>query len=83
MFDLESDIKYDGYIKRHLKEIEQLKKHEETKIPENFDYEDLHGLSKEAFEKLTQIRPETVGQASRISGIKPSDSTILMLNILK
>ena len=83
LFDVESDIKYKGYIKRHLKEIDRLKKHDHTEIPKNFNYKTLGGLSKEAVEKLSLIRPETVGQASRISGIKPSDSTILMLNLLK
>ena len=82
LYDIESDIKYEGYIKRHLKEIDKLKKHDETKIPRGFSYKNLGGLSKEAIEKLTLIKPETVGQASRISGIKPSDSTILVLNLL-
>lgn len=82
LFDIESDIKYEGYIKRHLKEIKKLKKHDETKIPREFNYEELGGLSKEAVEKLSFVKPETVGQASRISGIKPSDSTILMLKLL-
>ena len=82
LFDIESDIKYEGYIKRHLKEIDRLKKHDETKIPKGFSYKSLRGLSKEAIEKLSLIKPETIGQASRISGIKPSDSTILVLNLL-
>ena len=83
LFDVESDIKYEGYINRHLKEIDKLKKHDETKIPRNFNYKTLGGLSKEAIEKLSFIKPETIGQASRISGIKPSDSTILVLNLLR
>ena len=83
VFDVESEIKYEGYISRHLSEIEKLKKHEKTKIPKNFKYSSINGLSKEAVEKFNLIRPETVGQANRISGIKPSDSTILIINILR
>ena len=83
VFDVESEIKYEGYISRHLSEIEKLKKHEKTKIPKNFKYSSINGLSKEAVEKFNLIKPETVGQANRISGIKPSDSTILMINILR
>ena len=83
VFDVESEIKYEGYINRHLNEIEKLKKHEKTKIPKNFKYSSINGLSKEAVEKFNLIRPETVGQANRISGIKPSDSTILIINILR
>ena len=83
LFDVESEIKYEGYIKRHLKEIEKLKKHEETKIPKNFDYNSIKGLSKEAVEKFNLVKPETVGQANRISGIKPSDSTVLIINVLR
>jgi len=83
VFDVESEIKYEGYIKRHLKEIEKLKKHEETKIPKNFNFSSINGLSKEAVEKFNLVKPETVGQANRISGIKPSDSTVLIINILK
>ena len=83
VFDVESEIKYEGYINRHLGEIEKLKKHEKTKIPKNFKYGSIKGLSKEAVEKFNLIKPETVGQANRISGIKPSDSTILIINILR
>ena len=83
VFDVESEIKYEGYISRHLSEIEKLKKHEKTKIPKNFKYSSINGLSKEAVEKFNLIKPETVGQANRISGIKPSDSTILIINILR
>ena len=83
VFDVESEIKYEGYINRHLSEIEKLKKHEKTKIPKNFKYGSIKGLSKEAVEKFNLIKPETVGQANRISGIKPSDSTILIINILR
>ena len=83
VFDVESEIKYEGYINRHLGEIEKLKKHEKTKIPKNFKYGLIKGLSKEAVEKFNLVKPETVGQANRISGIKPSDSTILIINILR
>ena len=81
--DVETEIKYDGYIKRHLKEIEKLEKNENLKIDENINFNELHGLSLEARQKLSVIRPETFGQASRISGVSPSDISTLMIYLLK
>jgi len=76
---IETDVKYDGYIKRQLRLIESLKKHEETNIPINIDYSRISSITKEAREKLSKIKPETLGQASRISGVSPSDITSLMI----
>ena len=81
LFDVESEIKYEGYIKRHLKEISRIKSHEETLLPRDYNFSSILGLSKEAIEKFSLVRPETLGQASRISGIKPSDITVLMINL--
>ncbi|MEW6006558.1 MAG: tRNA uridine-5-carboxymethylaminomethyl(34) synthesis enzyme MnmG, partial [bacterium] len=76
---IEINRKYEGYIKRSLKEIEELKKREELLIPEDFDYEGIKSLSKETKEKLTKIRPSSIGQAGRIPGIRPSDISIILI----
>tara|TARA_B100000989_G_scaffold155390_1_gene115944 strand:- start:285 stop:2135 length:1851 start_codon:yes stop_codon:yes gene_type:complete len=81
--DVETEIKYDGYIKRHLKEIEKLEKNENLKIDENINFNKFLGLSLEARQKLSIVRPETFGQASRISGVSPSDISTLMVYLLK
>jgi len=83
LFDIESCVKYAGYIKRHLKEIEKMKKNETLTVPNLIDYGSIPGLSKEAIEKLSSVRPETLGQAMRISGITPADASVLLINILK
>ena len=81
--DVETEIKYDGYINRHLKEIEKLDKNENLKIDKNINFNEFHGLSLEARQKLSVVRPETFGQASRISGVSPSDISTLMVYLLK
>ena len=73
------NIKYDGYIKRQLKQVEHFKKLENKKIPENIKYEEIHGLRIEAQQKLNQFRPVSVGQASRISGVSPADISVLLI----
>jgi tRNA uridine 5-carboxymethylaminomethyl modification enzyme len=83
LFDVESEVKYEGYIKRHLREIEKFKKNELVPISKKTIYSDIPGLSKEAVEKFSIVRPETLGQAGRISGVKPSDTTVLMINLLR
>ena len=83
LFDVESCVKYDGYIKRHLKDIEKMKKNELLTVSDIIDYGSIPGLSKEAVEKLSLVRPETLGQAMRISGITPADASVLLINILK
>ena len=78
---VEVDVKYDGYVKRQMAQIEQTKKLEKTLIPEDIDYSDMKGLRMEAREKLIKIRPANVGQASRISGVSPSDISSLLLEL--
>lgn len=77
--EVEIKIKYDGYIKRQLMQAEQYKKMESRSIPENTDYSNIHGLRLEARQKLDKIRPKSIGQASRISGVSPSDVSVLIV----
>ena len=72
-------IKYDGYIKRQQRQVEQFKKLEKRKIPEGIDYEQIPSLRIEAKQKLSQIRPLSIGQASRISGVSPADISVLLV----
>lgn len=76
---VEIKLKYDGYIKRQLTQAEQFKKMEERLLPENQDYSDIHGLRLEARQKLNKIQPKSLGQASRISGVSPSDVSVLIV----
>ena len=73
------NIKYEGYITRQLKQVEQFKKLEVKKIPEDIDYDEIKGLRIEARQKLGMIRPASVGQASRISGVTPADISVLLI----
>ena len=73
------NIKYDGYIKRQLKQVEGFAKLEKKKIPENINYSDIKGLRIEAVQKLEKYRPVSIGQASRISGVSPADINVLMV----
>lgn len=75
----ETDAKYEGYLKKGLEQIEKAKKLDERRIPESIDYDDVKGLRNEAQEKLKRIRPENIGQASRISGVNPADIAVLMV----
>ena len=81
--EVETRIKYEGYIKRQERQVEQLKKIEEIKIPEDIDYSKVHGLTKEAVEKLSRIRPLTLGQVSRIPGITPASIVALQIYLKK
>lgn len=72
-------IKYEGYIRRQQKQVEQFHKLEKKKIPQNIDYEKIKSLRLEAIQKLSDIRPESVGQAARISGVSPSDISVLLI----
>ncbi len=72
-------IKYDGYIKRQQRQVEQFKKLETRRIPEDIDYEQIPSLRIEAKQKLSQIRPLSIGQASRISGVSPADISVLLV----
>lgn len=73
------NIKYDGYISRQMKQVEQFKKLEAKKLPEDIDYMAINGLRIEAKQKLSAIRPASVGQASRISGVSPADVSVLLI----
>jgi tRNA uridine 5-carboxymethylaminomethyl modification enzyme len=76
---VEIQIKYEGYIQKSLQEVERLKKMENKKIPEDIDYDAIHGLATEARQKLKQVRPLSIAQASRISGVNPADISILLV----
>lgn len=76
---VEIDIKYDGYIKRQLKQVEQFRKLESKKIPENIDYDKIPSLRLEAVQKLKLCKPISIGQASRISGVSPADISVLLV----
>ena len=81
LLDVEAEIKYEGYIKRHLNDLEKHKKNESLIISNKLDYGGLAGLSSEAVEKLSFVRPETLGQAMRVSGVTPADISILLVNL--
>ncbi|MGB2660837.1 MAG: FAD-dependent oxidoreductase, partial [Candidatus Omnitrophota bacterium] len=78
---LEVDVKYTGYIERELSKIKKFKELEKIRIPENFDFSHIEGLSNEIKEKLTSSRPGSLGQASRISGVTPAAISILMVKL--
>lgn len=73
------NIKYDGYIKRQMRQVEQFKKLENKKIPDDINYDDIQSLRIEAKQKLNAIRPTSIGQASRISGVSPADVSVLLV----
>lgn len=77
--EAEIRIKYAGYISRQQKQVKEMRRLEGKKIPDNFDYAQVTGLRLEAREKLEKVRPESVGQASRISGVNPADISVLMI----
>lgn len=76
---VEIELKYSGYIERQLRQVEQFKKLEQKRIPEGLEYDDVPSLRIEARQKLKQIRPENIGQASRISGVSPADISVLLV----
>ena len=73
------NIKYEGYIKRQKQQVAQFKKLENRKIPENFDYAQVNSLRREAVQKLNQLKPVSIGQGSRISGVSPADISVLLI----
>lgn len=79
--EVEIEIKYKGYIEKQLLQVEQFKKLEEKKIPRNIDYNEILSLRLEARQKLIKIKPENIGQASRISGVSPADISVLLIYI--
>ena len=78
---VEISIKYDGYIRRQMSQVEKVLKLENKKIPEDIDYQNIHGLRIEAMQKLEKIRPFSIGQASRISGVSPADISVLLIHM--
>ena len=76
---VENQIKYEGYIKRQLDEIEKYRKNESTKLSPDIDYSEIKALSNEVRQKLNQFKPETIGQASRIQGGTPASISILLV----
>lgn len=77
--EVEILIKYEGYIKKQLMQIEQFKKLEGKRLPDDIDYKGIKGLSTEAQQKLSEVRPSNIGQASRISGVSPADISVLLV----
>jgi len=78
---VETEIKYAGYLQQQHKAIERLKKAEQRQIPEWFDYQQVSGLSREMNEKLTRVRPRTIGQALSIPGVTPAAASLINLYI--
>lgn len=78
---VEIQVQYEGYIRKAIDQVDRMLKMEDKKVPENIDYDDINGIATEAREKLKKIRPLSVGQASRISGVNPSDVSILLVYI--
>ncbi len=76
---IQIELKYEGYISRQQKQVEQFKKLEKRKLPLDINYEDVHSLRLEAKQKLEQVRPVSIGQASRISGVSPADISVLLV----
>ena len=79
MEQVEIQIKYEGYIKKQLMEVEGIKRLEQKKLPEDMDYSQIEGLRLEAREKLQRVLPQDIGQASRISGVNPADISTLLI----
>ena len=80
---VEINIKYEGYIKKALEEADKMVDLDNKKIPEDIDYDKIHNLASEAKQKLKQIKPTSIGQALRISGVNPADISLLMVYIKK
>lgn len=76
-------VKYEGYIERQLRQVEQFKKLENKKIPEDINYDEVYSLRIEALQKLKELKPASVGQASRISGVSPADISVLLVYLEK
>jgi len=81
--EIETRVKYDGYIRRQEKQVEKLRNMEAVRIPGGLDYADVHGLSTEVCEKLSGIRPISLGQASRISGVTPAALMAIQVHLKK
>ena len=77
--NVEIELKYEGYIKRQRADIEEARRLERKRLPQDLDYTTLNGLRLEAVEKLNKVRPENIGQAGRISGVSPADISVLLI----
>lgn len=77
--EVEIEIKYEGYISRQMTQIKQFKKLEKKQLPKDVNYDEIHGIALEARQKLNKIKPESIGQASRISGVSPADISVLLV----
>lgn len=80
---LEIQLKYEGYIHRQQEEVDKLRRHETAVLPEDFDYQQVNGLSNEVKQKLKTVRPQTLGQAARISGVTPAAISLLLIHLKK
>ncbi|MEO0576270.1 MAG: tRNA uridine-5-carboxymethylaminomethyl(34) synthesis enzyme MnmG [Pseudomonadota bacterium] len=80
---VETDVKYAGYVERQTREIERTRKQSDLGLPQDLDYDDVHGLSNEARQKLAEVRPQTVGQASRVPGVTPAAVSLLLIHLKK
>jgi tRNA uridine 5-carboxymethylaminomethyl modification enzyme len=83
LYQLDVEIKFSGYIDKEVKKAHEFARFEKVLIPEHVDYATMHGLAMEARQKLSAIRPLTVGQAARISGVNPSDIAMLVMQLKK
>jgi len=81
--EVQLQVKYEGYIQRQHEQIARFKKFEDVLLPEDLDYASFDGLSNEVVEKMTKIRPRSLGQASRISGITPAAISVLQIHLKK
>ena len=81
--NVEIEIKYEGYIRRQRADIAEMRRLEVKRLPTDVDYSEIIGLRSEAQEKLGKIRPENIGQASRISGVSPADISVLLIWLSK
>ena len=80
---VETDTKYSGYVERQRREIEQHRKQQSLRLPADIDYAEVHGLSNEARQKLSEARPETIGQAGRLAGVTPAAVSLLLVHMKK
>ncbi|MFH1676236.1 MAG: tRNA uridine-5-carboxymethylaminomethyl(34) synthesis enzyme MnmG, partial [bacterium] len=83
LLTVECEIKYKGYLSRQKSDVKRIERAEHVLIPEDFSFDDIEPISRESREKLSRIRPHTLGQAARISGVKPSDISVLDILLLK
>ena len=82
-FEVETRVKYEGYIGRQERQVEKLKRMEDTRLPEGIDYKEIHGLTSEVREKLGKVRPVSLGQASRVSGVTPAAIMAIQIHMAK